>query len=120
MWDGALGTFIQQSVPINDAVVSVGKHGEINAGLIFEFVAQEVRLVVRVYAHGQDFDLVAVGFVYNRFQLAKLSSAPRSPIAAIEHQHDGLFAAISRKVDGFAVLIFQHEIGRGVTGFDAR
>ncbi len=34
-------------------------------GIWRKFVAQEVRFVVRVYANGQDFDLVAVVCIYN-------------------------------------------------------
>jgi len=49
---------------------------------------------VRIDADGQNLDLVTILFFEERFQLTKLFGAPRSPIAAIKDQHDGIFAAI--------------------------
>ena len=119
MRDRAFGLFVEQSVTINHAMIGVREQREIEARLVFQFVACEQCFVVRVNADGEDFDFVAVLFFEQRFQLSKLNVAVRSPVAAIEDEHDGLLAAIIGERDGFAVLIFEREIGRGLASLDA-
>jgi hypothetical protein len=93
-------------------MVGIGKHREIYARLVFELVAQEMGLVVRVNADGEERNLAAVLFIKQGFQLTKLSGAVGSPIAAIKNQHDRLLAAITGELDGFAILVFENEVGR--------
>lgn len=114
----AAGFFVQQSVPINHFVIGVGKQREIETGLVFQLVAQEFGFVVRINADGQNFDFVTVLFFEQRFQLSKLSSAPRSPVAAIKHQNDGFLVFVIRQRNRLAVLIFQREVRSGFADFD--
>jgi hypothetical protein len=106
MWQRTAGLFIEQAVTINHAMIGVGKHREIAAGLVFQFFAQEAGLVVRVNADGEDGNFVTIVFIEQCFQLTKLSRAIRSPVATIKDQYDCLFAAIGGERDGFTVLIF--------------
>jgi hypothetical protein len=86
--DRAPGLFVEQAVAIDDFVVGVREQREVEAGLVFQFVAQEFRFVVRIDADGEDFDSIAELFFQQGFQLSKLSRAPGSPVAAVKDQHD--------------------------------
>jgi hypothetical protein len=99
--DGAAGPVVEQPVAVNDAVVGVGEQRKIKAGLAFEFFAQELRLVGRVNADGEDFDAVAALRGDERFQLPELSGAVRSPVAAVEDEDDRLAPAVVRERDRF-------------------
>ena len=119
MRNRAAGFFVQQAVPVNHFVIGVRQQREVEAGLVFQFVAQEFGFVVRVNADGQNFDFVAVLFFEQRFQLSKLSSAPRSPVSAIKHQHDGFLVLVIGQRNRLAVLIFQREVRSRFADFDS-
>ena len=59
----AIGFVVQQSVTINDFVIGIRQQREVETGLVFQLVAQELSLVAWVNADGQNFDFVAVLFL---------------------------------------------------------
>jgi hypothetical protein len=99
-------------------MIWIREQRKVEARIAFEFVAQELGSLMRVDADGEDFDAVAVLARKQRFQLAKLIGAIRSPVAAIEDQHDCFLIAITRERNRLAVLIFEREIGRFLANFE--
>src|SRR6185436_6370658 len=63
MWQRAAGLIIEQAIAINHAMIGVGEHWEIDAGLVFELLAQEMSFVVWVNANGENGDFVTIGFI---------------------------------------------------------
>jgi hypothetical protein len=84
---------IENSVTIDDFVVLVFEKGKIvAAGKFFlELGDKFPGGLGAVDAHGQDFSVV---FPHTVFQLAELSRAVGSPVAAVKNQHDAFLAAV--------------------------
>lgn len=70
-------------------------------------------------ADGKNLDLVPVFLIEERFQLTQLSGAVWSPVSSVKDQHDMFFPSVIRECDSFTVMIFEREIGRFGSLFDA-
>ena len=84
---------IENSVAIDDFVILVFEKGKIVAPwkLFLELGDKFPGGLVTVDAHGQYFSVVFPQYV---FQLAELSRAVGSPVAAVKNQYDVFLAAV--------------------------
>ena len=87
---------IEYTVTIDDLVILVLEQRKIEFSLetLAQHLAQFLGVFVAVHAHRENLSLVFLLLGQKAFQLPELFNAERSPVAAVEDQHDVLLTAV--------------------------
>ena len=109
----ALG--IEDAVAVDDAMPLVFQEWECRTdrrgGPTAQIPEQLARLLVPIDADGEQLRIQTGTVDQETLQLNELRHAVRSPVAAIEHQHDRCVRLETRQGDGTPILVLQREVG---------
>ena len=101
---------VEQSVLTNHPRLRIAEDDELVVGLL---VPNQMRVLLVIHADRYEACLGLLELTSMLRELAQLAHADRSPVAAIEQQHDPR-SAQTRKGQRLAILIVQGEVRRGL------